>query len=109
MKDSVLQSEYKEPITATKKKGPRRDMMLEFWCDPESNMEILGKNLSLCVVRLSKERYYFSKPVVILQVIEFVEANPGISLWSSLPCSPWSQWQWMSVQKFGQLYLRKLN
>jgi hypothetical protein len=84
-------------------------MMLEFCCDPESNMRTVGKDLGLCIVRLHKEMYDLTKPEVIQQVLEFVKENPGISLWGSLPCTPWSQWQWMSIKKFGQPYLKKLS
>jgi hypothetical protein len=65
MKDAVLRSEYKEFITATKREGVGKDMMLEFCCDPESSMEAVGKELGLCIVRLRKERHDLSNPEVV--------------------------------------------
>ena len=84
-------------------------MMIEFCCDPNSNMGVVGKQLGIVICRMAKETFDLSKPAVILQLLDFVKDHPGISLWGSLPCTAWCSWQHMSVYKHGEAYEKKLR
>ena len=46
---------------------------------------------------------------LLLNSIQYVSYHPGISLWGSLPCTPWTTWQFMFIHKYGQKYLDKLE
>ena len=39
----------------------------------------------------------------------YASTHKGISLWGSLPCTPWSTWQYMAIHIHGDPYARKLN
>ena len=43
------------------------------------------------------------------QLFDQVEANPGISLHGSLPCTAWTNWQEMNIHKLGPEFLAKLT
>ena len=69
----------------------------------------VGKALGVEVVRLYKEALDLTEPFAIAQVADFIKANPGVSIWGSLPCTAWSSWQYMAVHKYGSSYLKKLQ
>jgi hypothetical protein len=84
-------------------------MILEFCCDPNSNMGKVGAEMGLTVCRLFKEVFDLSKPAVLKQILSFVRDYLGISLWGSLPCTIWCNWQHMNAHKHGEPYIKKLK
>ena len=83
--------------------------MIEFCCDPDSNMGKVGPNLGVNIISLFKEKFDLMRPEIVEQLIELVKQNPGISIWGSIPCTSWCSWQHMSIHRFGPPYLRKLQ
>ena len=69
----------------------------------------IGNELGLNVIHLFKEAYDLTDPEVVAQVRYYIKQSPGVSLWGSLPCTTWSSWQYMAIQKYGPKYLRKLQ
>ena len=40
---------------------------------------------------------------------DIVDKKPGVDLWGSLPCDPWSQWQTLNVHQYGQAFADDLE
>ena len=38
-----------------------------------------------------------------------VDTRPGVDLWGSLPCDPWSQWQTLNIHQYGQAFADELE
>ena len=38
-----------------------------------------------------------------------VDTKPGVDLWGSLPCNPWSQWQILNIHQYGQAFPDELE
>jgi hypothetical protein len=89
--------------------GSGKGRLIEFCCDKDSNMGIVGSKLGLVITRLYKESFDLTQPAVIDQLICFIREHPGISIWGSLPCTTWCSWQHMNVHKHGAPYLQKLQ
>ena len=63
-----------------------------------------GDELDIHVVRLREKFADLRDHCTIDQPIQFVEWHPGVSVWGSLPCTPWPQWQHMATQRNGPDY-----
>eukprot|EP00973_Karenia_brevis_P047131 6541157-Karenia_brevis.AAC.1 len=48
------------------------------------------------------QREDLGNPSFVRQLHDQVRSNPGISLHAFLPCTPWSQWQSMSIHRYGR-------
>ena len=68
----------------------------------------VGRTMGVKVVRLYKEAFDLANPTIIDHIVEYVRANPGISIWGSLPCTVWCTWQRMSLHTLGADYARGL-
>ena len=42
-------------------------------------------------------------------LIQMIESNPGVDLWGSLPCGPWSQWQSLSLHQYSASFVERLD
>ena len=60
-------------------------------------------------LRLNKEFADLSDPNIISQLVDWASENPGVHLFGSLPCTVWSTWQRMSIAKYGEKYLKRLQ
>ena len=110
----ATESAYKGCSASSRKrpdgrKGPGSKTLIEFCCDADSNMGKVGAELGVEVVRLYKEALDLTNPFIVAQVADFIRANPGVSIWGSLPCTAWSSWQHMAIHKYGSKYLNKLQ
>ena len=83
--------------------------LMEFCCDEHSMMGKVGEEMDINVLRLHEQFADLRDRNNILQLKQFVRLHPGISIWGSLPCTPWSMWQFMSIKRYGQKYLDKLS
>ena len=111
----AIESAYKEHSDDSSssrppgRNGVGKKTLIEFCCDANSNIGNIGKELGVEVVRLHKEALDLTNPFIIAQVTDFIKANPGVSIWGSLPCTSWCTWQYMSIHKYGSSYLKKLQ
>eukprot|EP00973_Karenia_brevis_P036270 5002746-Karenia_brevis.AAC.1 len=62
----------------------------------------------IMVFRVTK-REDLGSPSFVGQLYDHVRSYSGMSLHASLPCTPWSQWQSMSVHRYGRRYARRLR
>ena len=64
------------------------------------------EDMGIEVVRLHKKVFDLTMPLIIQQLIAHGKANPGVSLWVSIPCTVWCSWQHMNVYKRCLAYVR---
>ena len=43
------------------------------------------------------------------RLIEIVDQNFGCDLWGSIPCGPWSTWQYVNLSQYGPEFAVELN
>ena len=70
---------------------------------------VVGSEIDIQVIRLHKEFSDLMCPAIISQLIQFAELHPGMSLWGSIPCTPWTTWQFLNIHKHGDSYLKRLE
>ncbi|MCV6575457.1 MAG: hypothetical protein OIF58_06950, partial [Cohaesibacter sp.] len=90
--------------------GPDSPLM-EFACDPESQMGITSDQYGVPHIRLSKEFGDLMDPEVQAQLDYQIWACPmAPNLWGAIPCTAGSVWQRLNASKLGpsfQAYLRR--
>ena len=97
------------PAPRHNSKLPCYNWLLEFCCDQNSMMGKIGDEIGINIVRLHEGFADLRDHNAIEQLKEFVRLHPGVSIWGSLPCTPWSMWQFMAVKRHGTPYLHKLH
>ena len=83
-----------------------RNVFYEFACSPNS---MLGEVSPVTHVRLCKEQIDLCDPPAIEQLQSQIEATPGCTLLSSIPCTLYCPWQRMAISKYGSSYIKKLH
>ena len=68
-------------------------MLIEFCTSPDSMVGRVGKDLGAQVIRCTETHMNVEHHTTMDILIKIAESNPGVDLWGSLPCGPWSQWQ----------------
>eukprot|EP00973_Karenia_brevis_P006269 853880-Karenia_brevis.AAC.1 len=91
-------------------KLPGWGKLIELCTSPDST---LGKTAlqfgkRITVYRVT-QREDFGNPTFVSQLHDQARSCPGISLHGSLPCTPWSQWQPMSIHRYGKRYAFRLQ
>ena len=90
--------------------GPDSPLM-EFACDPESQMGITSEQYGVPHIRLSKEFGDLLDPEVQAQLDYQIWACPmAPNLWGAIPCTAGSVWQRLNASRLGpsfQAYLRR--
>ena len=99
--------------TPRRNKGPRQSLpgrgkFIELCTEPTSNLGKVGDLMGIEVIRCTKEENNLEHDGTVDKLKDIIEENPGIDLWASLPCSPWSQWQYLNAHRYGEQYRKKL-
>ena len=84
----------------SKPAGPaliRRRLLIEFACEPDSKLSATMLEQGGDAIRVHKESFDILKNKDMTRLIEIVDQNPGCDLWGSIPCAPWSTWQYVNL------------
>jgi len=100
---------YKVPRAPKSAIQESKRFLVEFACSPESELCNTAGKYGIPFLRLNKEFSDLSDPGIISQLLDWASDNPGIQLFGSLPCTVWSTWQRMSIAKYGDKYVRRLQ
>ena len=60
-------------------------------------------------IRVRKDSFDILKSKDVRRLIEIVRKNPKCDLWSSIPCGPWSTWQYVNLSQYGPEFAAELN
>ena len=88
---------------------PGHGSLVEFCTSAESMMGKVGKDLGVYVVRCSEGHLNVESDKTMEILHGMVESKPGLDLWGSLPCDPWTQWQTLNVHQYGQDFADRLE
>ena len=84
-------------------KLPGGNVLFEFACDKNSNLETVVSEHGVKVYRLCKEEIDLEDPESIEQLIQQVKVLPGCFIHCPIEFKPWSQWQRLNQRKFPRL------
>ena len=65
--------------------------LIEFCTADDSMMGKVGKDSGVHVIRCSESHLNVEDKGTMKVLLNIVETKPGVDLWGSLPCDPWSQ------------------
>jgi hypothetical protein len=83
--------------------------LVEFACSEDSTLcQVAGEN-GLPFLRLHKQFADLMDPKVITQLEDWIVHFGPVHLHGSLPCTPWTSWQYLNSAKGGEAYKRRLN
>jgi len=82
---------------------------IEFCTSEDSNLGKVAESYGIELLRLTEQNGNVLDDLLIEQLEHHVRMEPGIDLWASVPCSPWSTWQAMCVHLYGESYREKLR
>ena len=60
-------------------------------------------------IRVHVGSFDITKAKDVRRLIEIIEDNPGCDLWASIPCGPWSTWQYVNLSIHGAEFASHLN
>ena len=87
----------------------KRRMLIEFACEPDSELSATMLEQGGDAIRVHKESFDVLKNKDRTRLIEIVDQNPGCDLWGSTPCGPWSTWQYVNLSQYGPEFAVELN
>ena len=96
----------------SKPAGPaliKRRLLIEFACEPDSKLSATMLEQGGDAIRVHKESFDILKNKDMTRLIEIVDQNPGCDLWGSIPCGPWSTWQYVNLSQYGPEFAVELN
>ena len=82
---------------------------LEFCTADDSMMGKVGKDSGVHVIRCSESHLNVEDKGTMKVLYNIVDTKPGVDLWGSLPCDPWSQWHTLNVHQYGQAFADDLE
>ena len=89
--------------------GGNQDVFIEFACAPDSSLGTHCQGYGIPFIRLSKEHTDLLDPNTIDQLIEQVKGCQGRpNLWSSIPCTSGSPWQYVNRAQYGESFRKRL-
>ena len=83
--------------------------LIEFCTADDSMMGKVGKDSGVHVVRCSESHLTVEDKGTMKVLYNIVDTKPGVDLWGSLPCDPWSQWQTLNIHQYGQAFADELE
>ena len=87
----------------------RKNVFIEFACAPDSTLCQLCEDYGIPSIRLSKDNTDLLDPNVVDQLIGQIEGCEGRpNLWSSIPCTLGSPWQYVNRSQYGAAFRVKL-
>ena len=107
-KFDVFDNEYSKEKQSAQAGLPGKGKFIELCTEPTSNLGKVGDLMGIEVIRCTKEENNLEHDETVDKLKDIIEENPGIDLWASLPCSPWSQWQYLNAHRYGEQYRKKL-
>lgn len=100
-----------KPPKSRKIRGDKGHTMFEFCCGENSMMRRVNQERGIqhFVFRRNPQIWQTMKRrmTCLRCCLNFIQF-PGADLWGSLPCGPWSQWQFVNASRLGKPYGRKL-
>ena len=91
------------PATSTK------SLLIEFACEADSALSATMLESGGDAIRVHKDSFDILKGKDVRRLIEIVRKNPECDLWSSIPCGPWSTWQYVNLSQYGPEFAAELN
>ena len=81
---------------------------IEFGCDPNSKLAEAVAACGVEVIRVDRVEYDILDPESMRKLDGKMIENPG-DMWGSLPCTPWTTWQFVNMAKLGEEFREKLG
>ena len=69
----------------------------------------VGKDSGVHVIRCFESHLNVEDKGTMKVLYNIVGTKPGVDLWGSLPCDPWSQWQTLNIHQYGQAFADELE
>ena len=86
-----------------------KSLLIEFACEADSTLSATMIESGGDAVRVHKDSFDILKDKDVRRLIEIVRKNPKCDLWSSIPCGPWSTWQYVNLSQYGREFAAELN
>ena len=68
-----------------------------------------SSSLHVNLIRVHVGSFDITKAKDVSRLIGIIEGNPGCDLWASIPCGPWSTWQYVNLSIHGAEFASHLN
>ena len=89
--------------------APGRKLLIEFACEPDSRLSAVMMECGGEAIRVHIGSFDITKAKDVSRLIAIIEDNPGCDLWASIPCGPWSTWQYVNLSIHGAEFASHLN
>ena len=89
--------------------APGRRLLIEFACEPDSRLSAVMMECGGEAIRVHIGSFDITKAKDVSRLIAIIEDNPGCDLWASIPCGPWSTWQYVNLSIHGAEFVSHLN
>ena len=86
-----------------------KSLLIEFACEADSALSATMFEFGGDAIRVHKDSFDILKSKDVGRLIEIVRKNPKCDLWSSIPCGPWSTWQYVNLSQYGPEFAAELN
>ena len=80
---------------------PTKSLLIEFACEADSTLSATMFECGGDAIRVHKDSFDIFKDRDVRRLIEIVRQNSKCNLWSSIPCGPWSTWQYVNLSQYG--------
>ena len=88
--------------------NPGRAKLFEFACHPQSMIGTVAENLGVDIHRFSLDVCDLTTKEGRTYALGVARSNPGVSMHGSLPCTPWSTWNFVNSKTLGHSFRMKL-
>ena len=88
---------------------PGHGSIIEFCAATDSMMGRVAKEVGVHVVRCTEDNLNIEHNGTIKSLVGLVQERPGVDVWGSLPCKPWTLWQCMNLHRYGKDFADKLE
>jgi hypothetical protein len=106
-------TDLRKPETAMAALAAGKVLLVEFACQPDSNLSKEAAKHGWEHIRMTRETHDVRLKSVISktesEIRSFSKRGFLIVLWGSIPCTPWTRWQDMNVHLYGEPFRLKLQ